>query len=101
MTLPFRDPKKPAKPSPSSLSVEQLAEGAAFRDLDMTDVPRWRWQALHRVMGPMMPGDLIVVGAMTGNVKTSFLLSQLARWASGYNVLYVPLELDPWECRQQ
>jgi replicative DNA helicase len=50
----------------------------------------------------MIPGDFVAVGALMGNGKTSFLLSQLD-WNASHQVptLYLPLEVDPADVRRR
>lgn len=92
----------PDLPRPSELASEQ-AEAARVRGrLDLSSAPRWQWPDLHQLVGVMVPGDLIVVGALTGNGKTSFLLSQLD-WNAEHHIptLYLPLEVDPADVRRR
>jgi hypothetical protein len=80
----------------------QVSEAGEALYADYSDAPRWRWPDLYDLTGPMLPGDLIVVGAYTGNGKTALMLSQLDHLATaGYAVLYAPLELDPRQMRAQ
>lgn len=89
-------------PTFTDLSRQQLTDAVARGRQDFTNAPRWRWPALDGLMGPMLPGEVHVVGAVTGNGKTSFLMSQMDAWAAGaVPVLYIPLELDPPDLRRQ
>lgn len=85
-----------------AMAYSQIEEAAAKSGLDFSDAPKWRWRALDTLVGPMLPRDLTVVGALTGNGKTIFLMSQMEAWAAaGLTVLYVPLELDPPDLRRR
>lgn len=86
--------------APDALIDEQLADSQALMLRDQTAGIRWTWPELDRVMGPIIPGEISVVGALPGNGKTSFLMGQMDALAmQGVPVLYVPLELDPAQCR--
>jgi len=89
-------------PSLYAMAHDQIEAAIAEGRIDHGEAPGWRWRDLGRMVGPMLPGNLVVVGALTGNGKTAFLLSQMEAWAAeGVTVLYVPLELDPPELRRQ
>lgn len=89
-------------PSLADLAFQQAEDAVALGQVDHSQAPRWDWVDLDRMLGPMLPGDLIIVGALTGNGKTAFLTSQAQAWAdAGRTVLYVPLELDPQLVRRQ
>lgn len=103
--FPQPEPPHPAESSPEIPSPEDLAEtqieGArALLTRDLTRAPRWAWTDLDYVLGPMLPGDLVVVGALMGNGKSTLLMSQMdALAANKMPTLYVPLEVDPEVCR--
>lgn len=88
-------------PLPLDLTIAQVEDAKARGRLDLSHAPRWRWHALHDMVGIMMPGDLVVFGALTGNGKTSFLLSQL-QWNADHEIptLYIPLEMEPANLRR-
>lgn len=87
-------------PTPAELARQQVADAIARGALDLSGAPAWPWRPLADLMGPMLPGDFPVVAALTGNGKTSFLLSAMDAWSqAGCATLYVPLEMDPHECR--
>lgn len=91
-----------ATPSLHAIAFDQVERAIAQGKLDHRAAPRWRWTALDDLLGPMLPGDLIVIGGLTGNGKTAFTMSQVDGWtAAGTTVLYVPLELDPERVRRQ
>lgn len=97
--LPFQKPGGP------DLYTNQrdAFRGARLRSLeDYSNCPRWRWDEVYDITGKMLPGDLTILGALTGNGKTAYLLSQLD-YLSGleHPVLYAPLELDPAQMYRQ
>ena len=56
----------------------------------------WPWEALNRVLGPLVPGHLYLVAGAPGSGKTT-LLCQLADSlaSAGFPVLYLSLEEGP------
>lgn len=95
-------PAEEAPPSLAALAFAQAEAAVAAGRIDHSHAPRWAWTDLDALLGPMLPGDLIIVGALTGNGKTAYLTSQAQAWADeGRTVLYVPLELDPQLVRRQ
>lgn len=90
------DRLKPA----DKLAAEQIAGAKKLLNRDIREAARWAWRDLNAVVGPMMPGDLIVPAALTGNGKSTLLMSQMDAFAQqGTPVLYIPLEVDPESCR--
>src|SRR4051812_32657366 len=80
--LPFPEPPHPAEsaseiPSPEDLAETQIEGARALLTRDLTRAPRWAWPDLDHVLGPMLPGDLVVVGALMGNGKSTLLMSQM------------------------
>lgn len=92
----------PTLPAPGELADGQVTAALDRGRLDLSSAPRWQWPDLHDLVGVMVPGDLVVVGALTGNGKTSFLLSQLD-WNAEHHIptLYLPLEVDPSDVRRR
>lgn len=87
-------------PLPGELVSEQIEGAIARAATDFSEAPRWPWKALDGMAGPMLPGDFVVVGALTGGGKTSFLMSAMDQWAARKTAtLYIPLEIDPALCR--
>lgn len=90
----------PAIPEPDALASEQVEGARALLSRDLSMAPRWAWPELDVLLGPMLPGDLVVVGALMGNGKSTLLMSQMDAFAAAQRpVLYVPLEVDPEVCR--
>jgi hypothetical protein len=78
------------------LAEEQTAAAFEHQSRDLSHAPRWFSPMLNRRNGPMMPNDFIVVGALSGNGKTTFLFSQaLQNMRKKIPTLYLPLELEP------
>jgi KaiC/GvpD/RAD55 family RecA-like ATPase len=97
---PERQPEPELEPQ--ALADQQVEAALARGRLDLSTAPRWQWADLHHLVGPMTPGDLIVVGGLTGNGKTSLLLSQLDYLAEERTpTLYLPLEVDPADVRRR
>lgn len=83
-----------------AVAAAQTAEARELLERDTSSAPRWTWPSLDRLQGPMMPGEFHVVGALMGNGKSAFLMSQMDAFArKGVGVLYIPLEIDPKLCR--
>lgn len=100
MTAPLRFPR-PARvadtlPDHVDLAAGQVADVAAMLNQPASEVVRWPWRSIADLLGGLLPGQLHVVGALTGNGKSSFLMSlmhDLSR--AGIGVLYLPLEVSP------
>jgi len=101
--LTTADPRHPPAPMTfSALAWRQIEDALARGQVDFSGAPRWFSDALAARVGPMLPGDLTVVGALTGNGKSSFLMSQMQFAADrGTTTLYLPLEVDPDTLRRQ
>lgn len=53
----------------------------------------WPWRRMAHTLGPLIPGQLTVVAAPTGQGKTTFLLSLASEWErAGLRVWYAGLE---------
>ena len=90
------------EPRANDLAISQVEAAIGRGQQDLSGAPRWRWAALDHLTGPMLPGDLVVVGALTSNGKTAYLLSQLDAFATDrVPVLYLPLEVYPIDVRRR
>ena len=91
-----------ALPAPLDLAEAQAEEAISRGRVDLSGAPRWRWPTLDRRIGRMMPGQLVIVGALMGNGKTAFLMSQMD-WMAAQEIgtLYIPLEINPEDLRRQ
>lgn len=95
-------PPAPAPVDPGELAAGQAAAAVERGRRDLSDAPRWGCKDLDKTVGAMIPGDLVVVGSLSGNGKTSFLMSQMDYLASrGTPTLYLPLEVDPVDIRRK
>lgn len=89
-------PQAPDMLSPGELASEQVAKARALLTRDISRAPRWAWTDMDALSGPMLPGDLVIVGSLMGNGKSTLLMSQMDAFASaGMHTLYIPLEVDP------
>lgn len=78
----------------------QVAGAQKLLTRDLSKAPRWAWSDLNTLTGPMLPGDLVIVGSLMGNGKSTLLMSQMDAFAAaGQPTLYFPLEVDPEVCR--
>lgn len=83
-------------PSFATLASQQVAKARALLTRDVSRAPRWAWRDVDGLAGAMLPGDLLVVGSLMGNGKSTLLMSQMDAFAQlKMPVLYVPLEIDP------
>jgi len=93
---------KDALPTPAELARQQVADAIARGRMDLSGSPRWPFADLDRLIGPMLPGEFWVVAALTGNGKSSLLMSAMDGWAKREcSTLYIPLEIDPPEMRRR
>jgi len=83
-----------------AVAAEQIAGAQRILARDVSLAPRWAWADLDTLTGPMLPGDLVVVGSLMGNGKSTLLMSQMDAFADvRVPTLYFPLEVDPEVCR--
>ncbi len=88
--------------SAPELARQQVAEAIARGRMDLSGSPRWPWSPLDGLTGPMLPGEFWVIAALTGNGKSSFLMSAMDHWSERQtSTLYIPLEVDPQEMRRR
>lgn len=82
------------------VAAEQITAARKLLTRDLSKAARWEWRELDAVVGPMLAGNFVVVGSLMGNGKSTLLMSQMDAFASRQMpVLYVPMEVDPEECR--
>ena len=56
----------------------------------------WVWPSVRKMMGAMLPGEMHTLGALSGNGKTSLVMTQLEHHRKArIPTLLVPLEIDP------
>lgn len=89
--------------APAPIITALQVEGAKqLLSRDIRSAPRWAWADLNLLAGPMLPGDLVVVGSLMGNGKSTLLMSQMDAFSVAKTpTLYVPLEIDPAQCRNR
>lgn len=94
-------PQEPsAMPAPEALATGQIESARELLTRDISKAPRWAWLDVDALVGAMLPGDLVVVGSLMGNGKSTLLMSQMDHFAAQrVPVLYIPLEVDPSVCR--
>lgn len=86
---------------PRALARLQVSAAIERGRMDLTGAPRWPFAALDRIMGPMLPGDLPVIAAITGGGKSTFVRSAIDAWAERQcSTLYVPLETGAIDIRR-
>jgi len=86
----------PSLPTPTALAADQVAKARAILERDVSSAPRWAWSELDSLTGPMLPGDLVIVGSLMGNGKSTLLMSQMDAFSvARVPTLYIPLEVDP------
>lgn len=89
-------------PTADRLIAQQVEAAQAFLRRDIRHAPRWAWRDLDGLVGPMLPGELWVAGALRGNGKSALLMSQMDAFAEQrIPTLYIPLEIDPEQCRMR
>lgn len=89
-------------PDASILAAQQRQAALALGAQDYAAAPRWPWPALAELIGPLLPGDLIVVGARPGAGKTTFALNAVqALAAAGTPWLYIGQEMAPEQLRRK
>ena len=95
---PDEPPVEPDIPPPTfgELAAGQVTRAVALLSRDIATAPRWAWRDLDNLTGPMLPGDLVVVGSLRGNGKSTLRMSQMDAFAAArVPTFYVPLEIDP------
>lgn len=92
-------------PHPDILATDQCFAADMRIQEDTSNYPRYPWETLAELAGPMCPEDLILVAARTGGGKSLFLQNLFdALVVSGRRGLYIGLEQSPdilrtkWAC---
>lgn len=89
-------------PSFADEAKQQHADALARGALDLSGAPTWFCPSLQKAVGPMLPGELHVVGAIPSNGKSAFLLTELDHLAKQrVPTLYFPLETGPVDMRRE
>lgn len=85
---------------PLELSFAQTTEAMHLVDRAESALVGWGHANLDALVGPILPGELWLIGATTGNGKSTFLHNWQAYLASGgVTSLVFPLEVTPSEYR--
>jgi replicative DNA helicase len=81
---------------PLELALVQSYQAMHLVTRDLSRAVSWGWEPLDTLLGPMLPGELWIVGATTGNGKSTFLHNWQAGLAKrGVTTLCFPLEVEP------
>lgn len=87
-------PRGPAPEGRNAWGTKQaLALRAQMRD---STALRFPWQALRELVGPLLPGHLVLVGGRPKAGKTTLLLNAAIHWlATGHRWVFVGTETEP------
>jgi hypothetical protein len=88
----------PATPAPTMRETSEgaLAGAQAILSRDPSIGIQWVWPSVRKMMGAMLPGEIHTLGALSGNGKTSLVMTQIEHHRkSRVPTLLVPLEIDP------
>ena len=94
-------PVEATTPATPALTLAEARSGAlagarAVLARDPRHGVEWWLPSIRKLMGPMLPGEMHTLGALSGNGKTSVVMSQLQYLRmQRVPTLYVPLEIDP------
>jgi replicative DNA helicase len=82
---------------------QQTKEAIEYGRQDFSNSPKWTWGSLHRIVGPVLPGELWIVGARPSQGKTTFLLNWMEHLAvmQGVPWLFIGMEMDPKQLRRK
>lgn len=94
--------ERPALPDARTLAQQQIDRALAIGDEDWSSAPRFPWRDVDALVGPILPGELVLVGARPGNGKTTLLLN----WCDylveqGTPWLYIGMEMGAEQLRRQ
>lgn len=89
-------------PDADELAQRQVDEAIAVGNRDYSTRPRFPWTDVHDALGPAIPGDLLILGARTGDGKTTTLLNWCdAMVTSSSPWLYIGMEMSAEQLRRQ
>lgn len=87
---------------PARLAQKQQAEALARAAIDYSAAPKWPWPSLNELVGPLLAGDLWVVGARPACGKTTFLLNVVQHFTeTRMPWLYIGMEMGPEQLRRK
>src|SRR5467141_755976 len=96
-----RDPKITQITTPLALAESQYREAIAEVRRDHTVQPQFAWPTAMNLLGPLLPGHLVVVGGASGNGKTTFLINLFDTLAENrWPCLYLTTETRAEELRR-
>jgi len=96
--------KAEAEPKPiEELVDQQVREAIEYGRQDTSTAPKWGWKSLIDLCGPLLPGELWIVGARPGQGKSTFLLNFCNHLAEmqGKPWLFIGMEMDPKQLRRK
>jgi replicative DNA helicase len=86
----------------AALAARQRQAALERSAQDHSGAPRWPWTSLHTLAGPLLGGDLVVIGARPGAGKTTFALNAAQHFTEcGYPWLYIGQEMAPEQLRRK
>lgn len=90
-------------PDPFDLALAQSTKGLDWLEAVASGRGlRWLWPSLQSLIGPLLPGWTVAIGARPQCGKTTLLLTQALAWASsGHPVCVIGTETDPGVLRVQ
>jgi KaiC/GvpD/RAD55 family RecA-like ATPase len=88
--------------SAAALAARQRQAALALGAQDHSQAPLWPWPSVQKLIGSLLAGALIVIGARPGAGKTTFLLNLVEHFARlGIRWLYLGQELAPAQLRRK
>jgi replicative DNA helicase len=90
-----------AIPDAVAMARQQVDDALAEGVRDHSGAPRWSWPSLDALVGPVLPGELWVIGARPGGGKTTLLLNwidALAKQRIGW--VYAGMEMSASQLRR-
>jgi len=102
----YREQAAGASPASSNgaakLAARQRNAALARGGMDFSAAPTWPWPRLYDLAGPMLPGDLVVVGARPGCGKTTVVINAIEHLtAQAVPWLVIGMEMAPEQLRRK
>jgi replicative DNA helicase len=102
VTIPVAVQNDAERRSWDKLAARQQEAALARSAIDFSSAPTWRWKSLGKLAGPLLPGDLVVVGSRTGCGKTTVGLNQVEHLTTcRVPWLYIGQEMAPEQLRRK
>ena len=94
---------RPVLPSGELLAAHQIKAAFETGRTDYSNALRWQWRDVDDLVGPLLPGELHLVGARTGQGKTTFLMNWMDYLVTkrGIPLLYIGMEMDAAQLRRK